>query len=652
MAKDLVQIDSFGIVSSVSRNTDQYNYEPIFENSPQPLLIDSNLSLSIFPRTVTNGNGFTFSETVHINPYTEQVLSGPVVGDFRINEQVFQSTITPQIINTIVIGGATATQYAPTIGSIGITGPYLGTRAAQFKGSYLDLNQPGAGIQLPPINTAGLKYFMVEGFVYFESFPSNYDPIIISRGAGPAGTTQDSFSVEYDRGDERLLVRLNLQGPTGAGLDDIFVYISPNPDDPPGGGGVTLGKWHHFAFYVDSKSGETAGTYGEVYIKTFFDGKYRDTQTISIDYPYYGFTHENVRNSTFPITVGCGFSANRPFKGWLDSIIISGSSTSSDALRGYMVGLGAQPDVTGITAPWTKQPSAGDHTIYALSMNGPVGTSLFPCDTAAKVVSSSSYISPSDSKLGVALVAKQQTSPVGITLFNGVCYGHSPSNGSAGYVFGYDSGACMVVSDVEQLHGITRARQIRSNAAEQTISYLIGATAMYGMSGASGDFIAFFSKNWGGNTFSYLATQSNTLNLRFIYDTVVVSGRTGNFYVKDFNSNTISVVQTADVKNLYADVVEYHAVSAKIGASAASRLLGITSMQNLYASRGFEDEAIIQKVAPYIDQVGILFINPNGRVTKKTKFSEREFTPYTIRGIDKGEGGSGLSIPQLPLDPP
>ena len=636
MSKDLVQVDSFGIVSSVSRNTDQYNYEPIFiESGPQPLLIDSNLSSSNYPRTVTNGNGFTFSETVQINPYTEQVLTGPVVGNFRINEQVFQSTITPQIINTVVIGGATATQYAPTIGSIGITGPYLGTRAAQFKGSYLDLDQPGAGIQLPPINTAGLKYFMVEGFVYFESFPSNYDPIIISRGAGPSGTTQDSFSVEYDSGDERLLVRLNLQGRTGAGLE-WCVYISPDPADISGGGGVTLGKWHHFAFYVDSKTraGETA-EYPKVDVKTFFDGVFRNTMEFDIDYVNSGFTYENIRNSTAPITVGCGFSANRPFKGWLDSIIISGSSTSSDALRGYMVGLGAQPNVTGITAPWTKQPSAGDHTIYALSMNGPVGSSLFPCDTAAKVVSAASYISPSDSKLGVALVAKQQTSPVGITLFNGVCYGHSPSNGSAGYVFGYDSGACMVVSGVEQLHGITRARQIRSSAAEHTISYLLGSTAMRGVSGASADFPVFFTKSWGGTAFSYLATQTNVLNLNFIYDSTTVSGRTGVFYIKDYDTNQVYGVQTADIRNLYSDVVEYHAISSKIGVSASARLLGITTMQDLYASRGFEEEAIIQKVAPNIDKVGVLFVNPNGRASKRTTNPEREFTPRTIEGIIK-----------------
>lgn len=636
MAKDLVQIDSAGLVSSISRNTDQYNYEPEFDQIPQSFLIDSPISGLTYNRTVTNGNGFTFSETVQINPYTEQVLTGTVVGNFRINEQVFQSTITPQIINTVIIGGATATQYAPTIGSIGITGPYLGTRAAQFKGSYLDLNQPGAGIELPPINTAGLKYFMVEGFVYFESFPANYDPVIISRGAGPSGTTQDSFCVEYDTDDDRLYLSMNLQGLTTNTGFDIVMPISPDPSDPTGGGGVTLGKWHHFAFYVDSKTraGETA-EYPKVDVKTFFDGVFRETQEFDIDYSYYGFTHENIRNSTAPITVGCGLGGNRPFKGWVDSVIISGSSTSADALRGYRVGLGAQSNVTGISAPWSKQPSAGDHTIYALSMNGPVGSSLFPCDTAAKVVSAASYISPSDSKLGVALVAKQQTSPVGLTLFSGVCFGHSPSNGSAGNVFGYDSGACMVVSGVQQLHGITRARQIRSSAAEHTISYLIGSTAMTGVSGASADFPIFFTRNWGGNTFSYLATQTNTLNLRFIYDTVTVSGRTGVFYIKDYNSNAIYGVQTADIKNLYADVVEYHAVSSKIGVSASARLMGITTMQDLYASKGFEDEAIVQKVAPNIDKVGVLFINTNGRASKTTTLPELELTPKTIQGIIK-----------------
>lgn len=616
MAKDLVKIDLNGTVSSIEKNTDQYNYEPIYsDQSLQEFLIDSQISTLPYNIIVSGGIGFTIPSQILINPYTEQVLSGQVFGDFQVNEQAFQSTVTPQIINRVVIGGATATEYAPTIGTVGASGPFLGVRAAQFKGSYLDLNEPGAGIQLPPFNFSDGKYFSVEGFVYFQSFPNTYDPILISRGIdGVGGTTHDSFSIEYNRSDRYLAAKYNFKGWTAPGFDG---YTILSPQD-----GVTLNKWHHFAFVIDSGT-----TSGEIRVAGFFDGQRTDVAAVATSGD--GYTRENIRPSIAPITIGCGASGERPFKGWMDSIIISGSSFSSDALRGY------NPLASGITVPSFKEPSAGNHTIYSLNMNGPVGTSLFPCDTSAKLVSTVSFLSPANSKVGVALISKQNTSPIGITAFTGVCYGHSVSNGSAGYLFGYNSGACMVVSGVEQLHGITRARQIRSSAAEHTISYLLGSTAMNGICGASKDFTDFFSANWGGNTFSYLATQTNTLNLRFIYDSITISGRTGVFYIKDFDSNTVYGVQTADIKNLYADVVEYHAVSSKIGVSASARMQGITTMQDLYNSKGFEDEAIVQKVAPNIDKVGILFINTNGRVTKSTSFPEREYSPRTIEGIIK-----------------
>jgi hypothetical protein len=608
MFKSLIQTDAEGIVRNTVLDVEQYNYSTgSFPFPNDPVVIDNDLAVLPFIRTRKEDNT-TVLDTVFIHPYTEQILTGTINGGFQLNEQIVQTPVTVEVTNDLVLNGATATEYSPTVGTIGASGEYLGKRAAQFKGTYLDLvSGKGAGLRLPPINT-DYRYFMVEGFLYFEAEPTNYDPILITRSSGVvSGTTQDSFSVEYDHAYNQLVLKYTPNGLTLNGFDST---LNMSPAD-----GVTANQWHHFAFSVDYQGITT-------YVATFFNGTRIDSAEL-----VGGVTWGNVRNSTAPICIGCGLSAERPLKGWLDSVLISGGA-NVDALRGY------GPTGSSIIVP-VQEPQAGDYTIYSLTMNGPLATSLFPCDTSTRVVSTASYISNSENKVGVGLVSRQQSQFNGITLFNGVCFGHALTGVCAGPCFGVDSGTYMTVTGVEQLHGITVARRIRSNAAEFTIAYLLGSTGMQGRSGASGDFPIFFTRNWGGNTFSYLATQTNTTELKFIYDTVTVSGRTGIFYVKDFGSGKVYGVQTADIKNLYADVVEYHSVSSKIGISASSRILGITGMEDLYNAKGFEDEAIAQKVAPNISNVGILYINNNARLTKKTTNPERAFQEYTIEGIIK-----------------
>lgn len=617
MFKSLVQTDTEGIVQKTVLDVEQYNYSTgSFPFPNDPLVIDNDLTTLPINRTRLEDNT-TVTDTVFINPYTEQILSGQIYGGFQLNEQVIQSPVAVDVFNELVLDGATATAFNPVISSIGVTGSFLGRRAGQFKGTYNDLvSGKGAGLRLPKFDSSNYKYFMVEGFVYFENLPTNYDPIIMTRSLSSlSGTTNDSFSVECEHSTNQLILKYNLGGTAYGGFEETINISTTN--------GVTTGKWHHFAFSVDS--GTTANS---VTIRTWFDGASEHVGIFENDYSTFGFTYGNIRNSVAPLTIGCGPSGERPLKGWLDSIIVSGSSASNDALRGYRTNL------LGITIP-PEEPVAGDFTVYSLNMNGPLGSQLFPVDTATKVVSTATYISNAENKLGVGMISRQQSTINGLTLFSGVCYGHDITGASASYCFGVNSGSCLVVTGVDQLHGITKAARIRSNAAEFTIAYLLGSTGMYGFSGASGDFPQFFTRNWGGDTFSYLATQTNTTQLKFIYDTVVVSGRTGIFYIKDFFSGSVYGVQTADVKNLYADVVEYHSVSSKIGVSASNRILGITGMEALYNAKGFEEEAIIQKVAPSIDKVGILYINNNGRISKKTTIPERAFIPYTIEGIIK-----------------
>ena len=616
MFKSLIQTDSEGIVRNTVLDVEQYNYSTgsfLFPNDP--VVIDNDLAVLTTTRSRLEDTT-PVSDTVFIHPYTEQILSGQVYGGFELNEQVVQSPITTEVVNFLILNGATAIAFQPTVSSIGMTGEFLGKRAAQFRGTFNDLvSGKGAGLKLPKFDSSQYKYFMVEGFLYFQNLPVNYDSIIMNRSlSSVSGTTNDSFSVECEHTTNQLLLKFNLGGTASSGFNETINISGTN--------GVTTGKWHHFAFSIDS--GTTAQ---KVTVRTWFDGTSEYLSVFENDFPTFGFTYGNIKNSIAPLHIGCGPSGDRPFKGWMDSIIISGGDTL-DVLRGYTTNL------LGITIP-TQEPVVGEYTVYGLNMNGPIGSNFFPCATATRVVSSATYISNSENKVGVGMLSRKQSLINGLTLFGGVCFGHEITGLSAGPCFGANSGSCMVVSGVQQLHGITKAKRIRANAAEFTIAYLLGSTTMNGFSGASADFPTYFSRQWGGNTFSYLATQTNTTELKFLYDTVVVSGRTGTFYVKDYASGSVYGVETADVKNLYADVVEYHAVSSKIGVSASSAILGITGMESLYNSKGLEDEAIAQKIAPNIDKVGILYINNNARLTKKTTNPERAFQPYTIEGIVK-----------------
>lgn len=614
MFKSLIQTDTEGIVRNIVYDVEQYNYSlGSFPFPNDPVVIDNDLADLTISRTRSEENT-EVSDLVYIHPYTEQIISGSLYGGFELNEQVYQTPVAVDVVNYLVVDGATAVEYNPVVGTIGASGS-IGSRAAKFFGTYNNLvTGKGAGLRLPSFNSSNYNFFMVEGFVYFESLPTVYDPIIMARGVDVVGgSTLDSFSVEYSVADRQMVFKFNLEGMTAPGFN-AFMNISPMD-------GVTTGKWHHFAVSIDSDSDPEVAR-----VATFFDGTRNDYSEL-IGYGnqvIYG----NVRNSSIPVVVGCGLSGERPMKGWLDGVMISGGSTAA-ALHGY------NPSSSTIAVPSEEKRTSGDYTIYYLSMNGPMGSSLFPCDVPTRVVSSASYISNRENKVGVALIARQQSALNGITLFEGVCYGHAITGASAGPCFGANSGSCLVVTGVDQLHGITRAARIRANAAEFTIAYLLGSTGMYGISGASGDFPALFTRSWGGNTFSYLATQTNTTELKFVYDTVVVSGRTGNFFIKDYNTNKTYAVVTADIKNLYADVVEYHSVSYKIGASASGMLMGLTGMEALYNAKVYEQEAIVQKVASRMDNVGILYINTNGRMSKKTSFPELAYIPYTIEEIEK-----------------
>lgn len=602
--KSLINIREDGTVDGRTDGYDQYNYVPSVSSSAvNPIVVDSNLPEIPVTRNVplNDGLGTVAVERVTINPLTEQTITGTVYGNFSMNEQVFQSTITPVLINGLQLNGVSADEYLPTVGTIGATGSFLGKRAAQFKGSYLDTDTKAAGLRLPSFSTASFPYMLIEGFLYLEQEPSdNYDPIIITRSAnGVVNSSQDSFRLEYDTSANQIQFHFSPESYKSSGYQNI-VNVSP-------AGGVSLGEWHHFAITYLNAGGSAS-------VFTYWNG------TRLFSFP--GLSG-NIRTSTRNVCVGSGNSGDKPLKGWLDDVMISAGG-STTALRSFQPGDTAPVPTTAI--------SSGDFTVYHLSMNGPMGTSIFPCDNQEKIMSSVSYVDRFNGVLGVANISRVEDAITGITLFDGVCSGHEITGVSAAYVFGYNSGAAMQVASVQQLKTFAERKQVRSNLSDFTVSYLLGATAMRGLCGAPGDFPKLFTRNWGGSTFTFLPTQANVSNIRTLYDDITINGRTGTYTIADFEGNLYSVV-TADIKNLYSDIVSYHSTAVTTGTAVKNAIAGATTSNNLNKIVGFTSQGFASKLASFTDSAP-LFISPKARASKKVVVPELQFIELSVAELN------------------
>jgi hypothetical protein len=617
MQKTIVTLNADGTQGGSQIGALPYDYNPAVLSQRQPVLpvlVDSGVDFLEIERVSSDqalenllpldeqspaGSQTTFTTRVLINPYAEQIITGTQYGEFVLNEQAFQSTWIPRIINGLSVSGATATEYEPVIGiQQGTTTSYLGRRAGQFKGSLLDTDTKAAGISLASFASSGTTCanFLLESFVYFESTPSSaYDPIIITRSTdGVTPTTNDSFRLEYDNTSSQLQFHFATQSYASAGYEPVMLAVCPT-------NGVTLNEWHHFAIAYSNRGGSAA-------IASYWNGN-RIGKIAGLS--------GNIRNSTASVCVGCGASGDKPLKGWLEDLAIScGGETA--ALRSF--------SAFGLTATIpTDEISAGEYTVRLLSMNGPLGHSIFPCESEAKVISSVVYLDRPNSTVGAALVSRNETSLHGICLFGGFCGGHQISGGSAGYYFGYDSGACIIVGDVKETRPLPDAKKVRGNGAEFTISFLLGYTAMRGYSGSSGDFSRLFKRNWGGNSFSYLPIESNIRELRTYFDDIVYNGNTGTFYIKDYDTGTVYGVVSADVRNLYQDIVEYHTKAIQLGVSMNNTISSKSSFSQLRSVSGFVEEGLARKVAPGVADVGVVFVSPPARASKKTNRPEGKY---------------------------
>jgi hypothetical protein len=593
----------------VIREVNGYDYSNFmtasFSPNEIPFVVAADLPSVSSTKTLRNPDGSTYNSQILVSPATEQILSGTIYGNFQVDETVFQGQYIPVIVNNLTLSGVTATDYNPTVGTIGISGPELGNRSIQFMGSYLDTDTKAAGLQLPSFTTTTVPYFMLSGFVYLEAEPSGaYDPIIVTRSSnGKTDNTNDSFRLEYDTSNKQLQFHFATTNYGSAGYQAI-TNVSP-------ANGVTLNQWHQFAIAYSNQGGSAC-------VSSYWNGN-RYAQTTGIT----GY----LKNSTGYFMLGSGASGDRPFKGWVEHIMVSMGGVTT-ALREFNHGLTAPTDAAA--------QFAGDYTVYALTMNGPVGSSLFPCASTKRVISTVTFTDTLGGKIGVANVNRENTSNHGTTLFTGLNGGHtgSSSASNSGYLFGYNSGACMVISGVTSGYVLADLQKVKGSLVDHTITYLFGSTAMRGTCGSVGDFPLLLrgpAGSFSGRTFSFMPVAANVSMVRSLYDNITIVGSTGTYYLSDFEGNMYTF-STGGIKNLYGDIVNYQANAFAAGTTYRNAIAGVTNATNLLSLNGISDSGVIQKLAPRVDSSGMLYLSGKARATKKTNTPETQAI-IDIKGI-------------------
>lgn len=646
MGKTLIQIDKrTGEVVSISKNHDFSNFVPDRSAQIKYVIADDDLPVVQIPtQTIVSSFGAietgglaavgdasldaavvpgvgstvvyvteTTQQSVSVPSYFEQIIHGTPYGKFLPDEIAYQSNITPVTYNHLVLNGATANEYTPTVGVIGLSAGWArGNRAMEFKGTYLDLTGSSAGgLRVPGgYSLENCTYHLVSGHLYLtQAPPSSYEATVFCLCDNlKSGTTKDSYKMVYNSAAQRLKFHWSANGYASSGFQDS-VNASPQ--------GITLNQWHHFAvsYYFDGTSASIA---------TYFNG----TQVDKVNSTTNGY----LRPTSESFCVGADKHGHHPWKGWIDDLIVSGGTTIT-ALRGITF-------VSGITVPQERQES-GDYTVYYLSMDGPVGSSLVPCEILHLVTGVVDVQEPNGT-LYVSCIQRDDSGIHGVSFTSGISGGFQVSGvSSASYIFGKNSSSCLIVSGITQNLDFTQEKNQRQNYAELSYRLLLGATTMSGRSGASGDFRNLFSiANWypthfNGLTFTHRTTENEINEIQFIRDDIINNGRTASYNIVDASGTAFSF-STAGVKALYNDIMTYHAQASDETSAIKGQIAAASTITDLKSQRGFTSTQLIFKLSDISKENNSVLIKPVFKITNTSVSQELKIGTEIKTPISKG----------------
>jgi len=534
---------------------------------------DDKKSAIIVDGLITLPSGGNQKRSVSFPPTARQALTGEMYGAFARSEMLFQTTALLDLRNNYLVNGVSQAAYNPVVATIGsnVGDPlaFAGHRCAYFPGTpHASAGQAAATLVIPlSINSTYMNHFLISGFMYLSAAQStNYNPVVVGVVKNiTAGTSADAWAVQIDSDTNRLTYSWATTNDLGSGFSRSL-YITP--------GGITLNQWHHWAVAYSNAGGSAE-------VSSYWNGIRTSSDS--------GFTGSFRNNENNLVSVGADLEGRYPYTGYLSHLMISGG-TATEALRGFAHGVtGPVPDDGG---------HAGIYTFAFMSMNGPLGYSLFPLDLKNRVVSVCE--GDFDGTLYVSGTELETDSVMGLSAFSGVYGGHSSSAGVTGnsYVFGYETGSCLKVSSVENLLDLSGAKEVAKNRLK--LSYgVLSNTLLVGFCASPAPMSNLFSTypaGFSASTFSFSLNASNINALSTI--SAGVSGSTATFYFPDADGTVHTMSASAitaldkDIKNYFAGVyTEYNSVLSQIN--------GATTEEALSSIPGFTTESFIQELVVF-----------------------------------------------------
>ena len=595
----IISDDNFNTVSipvRITRGTEeifyQINPDSINNFNPDQNDIDA-IQNTLIPITATTSGQY---ETISIPKTSEQLLSGTAYGNLQPGELVFQTNRVAEIFNTYSQNGNTVVEYTPTVGSIGVClGTPIGLGALQLKGTYLDQPSVAAGgLRVPGgYSLEKCNYHLVGGHFYLQSgLPSSYDPVLCCVCESiTAGSSADAYALIYDNSSGRFVFKWTTN--SSPSYDGFENTLNASPQ------GITLNTWHHIAvsYHYDGASTSVA---------TFFNGTIvaSDLANTSVA------KNDKLRTTNRPFCIGADQRGNRPFRAAVDNWIVSGGNTAS-SLRGFAF--------SGVAVVPHEREDSADNTVFSFSMDGPVGTSYVPCDTNRKVIG---VLDAQDvsGNCYVSMILRENGSTHGQVLFNGTCGGFEISGvcGSS-YLFGYNSGAALNITGVQQLLTLDEERSQKEQMTDLSYRLLLGGSQMYGTLGKTGDFpqlLALAGSGFCGGTFTFLATQSNVNSLQYLRDDIINNNQNGTYQYSDSYGIAFQF-NTGGIKALYNDVIAYHSSSTTSNNSVKQSLQDSSTFKDVKSVKGYTADQLVYKLSALAGKNPMVFIGSENKITQK-----------------------------------